>query len=194
MTILRKDTLKEYTVIPNSTIRDERLRLQDIGMLCFMMSMPDGWKLTSKNVEEHLKNDDKNTVIESLKKLKETGYIALDESKAAERTGKIATVSPAPAPLRRTVAKLPQHRNRPTLEEVSEYCKERKNGIDPVAFMDFYDTNGWVQGKGKPIKDWKAAVRTWEQRRKGENKRGEKYQYQYGDLSKYTDILDGFDG
>lgn len=28
--------------------------------------------------------------------------------------------------------------------------------------MDFYEANGWVQGKGKPIKSWQAAVRTWE--------------------------------
>lgn len=50
----------------------------------------------------------------------------------------------------------------PTLEEVMEYCKERNNGIDPIQFFDFYEANGWIQGKGKPIKDWKAAVRTWE--------------------------------
>ena len=51
----------------------------------------------------------------------------------------------------------------PTLEEVKAYCEERDNGIDPVAFFDFYEANGWVQGKqGKPLKDWKAAVRYWE--------------------------------
>ena len=43
------------------------------------------------------------------------------------------------------------------------YCEERRNGIDPQRFVDYYTANGWVQGKGKPIKDWKAAVRTWEQ-------------------------------
>lgn len=51
----------------------------------------------------------------------------------------------------------------PTLEEVMQYCEERKNGIDAFAFFDFYEANGWVQGKqGKPLKDWKAAVRYWE--------------------------------
>ena len=50
----------------------------------------------------------------------------------------------------------------PTLEEVRAYCIERKNQIDPQRFIDFYTANGWVQGKGKPIKDWKACVRTWE--------------------------------
>lgn len=54
----------------------------------------------------------------------------------------------------------------PTLDDVSAYCLERENGIDPEAFMDFYIANGWTQGKGKPIVDWKAAVRTWEKNRK----------------------------
>lgn len=50
----------------------------------------------------------------------------------------------------------------PTLTEVTEYCTERKNGINPERFIDYYSANGWVQGKGKKIKDWKACVRTWE--------------------------------
>ena len=52
----------------------------------------------------------------------------------------------------------------PTVEEVKAYCQERKNSINPQAFVDYYDATGWVQGKGKPIKDWKATVRTWENR------------------------------
>ena len=50
----------------------------------------------------------------------------------------------------------------PTVLEVADYCAERKNTVDAEAFVNFYTANGWVQGKGKPIKDWKAAVRTWE--------------------------------
>ena len=50
----------------------------------------------------------------------------------------------------------------PTLQEVKDYCSERKNNVDAERFFDYYSTNGWVQGKGKPIKDWKACVRTWE--------------------------------
>ena len=50
----------------------------------------------------------------------------------------------------------------PTLEEIQAYCDERNNGIDAERFFDYYTANGWVQGKGKPIKDWKATVRTWE--------------------------------
>ena len=50
----------------------------------------------------------------------------------------------------------------PTLEEVKLYCSERSNKIDPEYFLDYYETRGWKLSKGQPMKDWKAAVRTWE--------------------------------
>lgn len=49
----------------------------------------------------------------------------------------------------------------PTLEEITQYCEERKNAINPQQFFDFYTSKGWVIGKVK-MKDWKASVRTWE--------------------------------
>lgn len=49
----------------------------------------------------------------------------------------------------------------PTLEEVTAYCKERKNNVDPQHWHDYYSSNGWKVGKN-PMKDWKSAVRTWE--------------------------------
>lgn len=49
----------------------------------------------------------------------------------------------------------------PTLEEVTAYCKERGKGVDPNKWYDFYQSKGWMIGKNK-MKDWKAAVRTWE--------------------------------
>ena len=57
----------------------------------------------------------------------------------------------------------------PTLDEVKRYCEERKNNIDPMAFIDFYSSKGWMIGKNR-MKDWKAAVRTWERKRKEESK------------------------
>ena len=52
---------------------------------------------------------------------------------------------------------------KPTLIEVEEYCKERNNEVDPQKFIDFYESKGWLVGKS-PMKDWKACIRTWEQR------------------------------
>lgn len=50
----------------------------------------------------------------------------------------------------------------PSVDEVAEYCTERGNHVDAERFVDFYTANGWTQGRGKPIKDWRACVRTWE--------------------------------
>jgi len=49
----------------------------------------------------------------------------------------------------------------PTIEEVKAYCAERKKGVDPKRWYNHYQANGWMVGKTK-MKDWKAAVRTWE--------------------------------
>ena len=49
----------------------------------------------------------------------------------------------------------------PTLDEVIAYCNERNNNIDANHFIDYYTSNGWLVGKNK-MKDWKAAIRTWE--------------------------------
>jgi hypothetical protein len=52
---------------------------------------------------------------------------------------------------------------KPTLEDVRAYCLERQNNVDPESFVDFYESKGWKVGN-QPMKDWKAAVRTWERR------------------------------
>ena len=51
----------------------------------------------------------------------------------------------------------------PTAEQVEEYCSKKGFQIDVRLFMDYYTANGWKVGKN-PMRDWKAAVRTWENR------------------------------
>lgn len=50
---------------------------------------------------------------------------------------------------------------RPTIDEVRLYCKERNKGVDPEKWYNHYQANGWRVGRN-PMKDWRAAVRTWE--------------------------------
>jgi uncharacterized protein YdaU (DUF1376 family) len=52
---------------------------------------------------------------------------------------------------------------KPTIEEIKNYCLERKNNVDANNFFDFYQTKGWKVGNS-PMKDWQACVRTWERR------------------------------
>jgi predicted transcriptional regulator len=64
----------------------------------------------------------------------------------------------------------------PQREWVEEYCRERGNNINAQKFCDYYEACGWMTGRHK-MKDWQAAVRTWEARdneraRKGTKGRG----------------------
>lgn len=59
---------------------------------------------------------------------------------------------------------------KPTITEIEEYCKSRGNTVNAQRFFDYYESNGWKVGKN-PMKDWKAAVRTWE-RTEGGNSHG----------------------
>lgn len=85
----------------------------------------------------------------------------------------------------------------PTVEEVSAYCQERGNSVDPQRFVDFYVSKGWKVGQN-PMKDWKAAVRTWEQREGEQRKKPakvvsaqqyEQRQYAAGELDSIGDDL-----
>lgn len=68
--------------------------------------------------------------------------------------GEGGAVTPPPSPKRFV---------KPTLEEIIAYCRERNNKVNPQAFFDFYEAKGWKVGN-QPMKDWKACIRTWEQR------------------------------
>ena len=56
----------------------------------------------------------------------------------------------------------------PSLQEITDYCKERQNTVSPEQFLNFYESKGWMVGKTK-MKDWKACIRTWEQRQTGDS-------------------------
>lgn len=58
---------------------------------------------------------------------------------------------------------------KPSLEEIRAYCQERNNDVQAERFYDFYESKGWRVGN-QAMKDWMAAVRTWENKNRIENK------------------------
>ena len=88
----------------------------------------------------------------------------------------------------------PQKFIKPSVSEIEQYCKERNNSINPERFYDYYEANGWKIGKNT-MKDWKAAVRTWE--KNNFNIPNSKTQYKitdnnytnFGDLSQFYDNM-----
>lgn len=84
---------------------------------------------------------------------------------------------------------------KPTIEEIEQYCKERNNGINANAFYDFYESKDWYVGKNK-MKDWKACIRTWEQRNKSKTPSWFNKEFEKKEEVKYNDddkrILESF--
>lgn len=58
---------------------------------------------------------------------------------------------------------------KPTVDEVKAYCQQQGYDIDPIAFVNFYESKGWMIGKNK-MKSWKAATATWNRKNKERNK------------------------
>jgi len=68
----------------------------------------------------------------------------------------------APSPLREKTSF-----QKPELDEIEAYCKERGNGIDAELFFDKHEASDWVVN-GSPVRDWRALVRVWEKRHRGQ--------------------------
>jgi len=77
----------------------------------------------------------------------------------------------------------PKRFTAPTMDEVRAYCSERGSRVDAQTFVDFYASKGWKVGN-QPMKDWQAAVRTWEKR---EDKPAKSTRAQNHSTRKYTD-------
>lgn len=50
----------------------------------------------------------------------------------------------------------------PTVQEIREYCQLRGNDVDPQKFFDYFSSSGWIDSTGKPVKNWKQKIITWE--------------------------------
>ena len=74
---------------------------------------------------------------------------------------------------------------RPTLEEVQAYCKERNNNVDAKAFYDYYNEGDWKDAKGKPVRNWKQKVITWERKDNNGTDKG-KFERTF-DYDRFTD-------
>lgn len=117
-------------------------------------------------------NISRRAVVDVLERLVTRGairrkYVVMDGVQRCMYTAVVPDEA-TPPPQKSSPQRRTQFR-KPTLEEVKEYCRQRGNKVDAERFVNFYETNGWVQGRGKPIRDWKAAVRTWENRDNSEH-------------------------
>lgn len=89
----------------------------------------------------------------------------------------------------------PKRFTKPSIDEIKDYCQERKNNVIPEKFLDYYESNGWKVGKNS-MKDWRACVRSWEcngynKPEKKANKVNAEKEHSY-DLNEFDDFASSF--
>lgn len=141
------ERLKVYDSIMEYGMYDRDPELDGVALAIFLLAKPQ-IDANNKRYENGCKAKKKQTVSETEANIKqdssETG--AKEKEKEKEKV-KVKDNHKIFKP--------------PTVEDIRAYCAERGNRVDPQSFVDFYESKGWMIGKNK-MKDWKAAVRTWE--------------------------------
>ena len=166
---------------PLNTVRLALTTFEQFGMIEYI-----GGVLTLPNWEKHQNIDGMEKIREQTKKrvaahrekqkllsgnvtrnVTVTDCNAIDKDKEEDKEEDKESIEEKPPAKRKRFTP-------PSVEEVRAYCLERKNGIDAQNFVDYYTARNWYIGKTK-MSDWKAAVRTWENRRKQDKPQGFTY-------------------
>lgn len=124
----------------------------------------DDKKSYTKVVEHDVLQDVSHSVLHNVDNLSpqvRLGKSRLDKGKEGEKESAESGTSPSNH----------QRFEKPSLGEIAAYCTERGNNIDPQQFFAFYESKGWRVGN-QPMKDWRACIRTWETRERG-NRQGD---------------------
>ena len=123
----------------------------------------------NKNRQAEFRTRQKNSILPESEKPKETVASKMAETIACEPKFE-AKIEDAPKQEKKQKS---TRFVKPTIEEIDAYCKERNNGIDARNFFYHYESKNWHIGKD-PMKNWKAAVHTWELKREGSKDAGNK--------------------
>ena len=194
--VFRVNKTKDYTVISNYHLKDKSLSLKAKGMLSLMLSLPDDWDYSVRGLEK-ICLESKNTINRILNELERNRYLVrkrvYSDRKISEWEYNIYETNLCPQNedlqnedlqnediqngdnnkiLNNKILNNKVLKNiyiKPTLEEVQEYCKERKNNVDPNKFYDYYEVNDWIDNKGNKVKNWKQKLITWEKHNTEDN-------------------------
>lgn len=130
---------------------------------------------TKLNKEESINN--LSNLSKEIKENTPYGVSKKKEKEEADVTLKTSenTPSPSSAP-----PPSPKRFVKPTVNEIRAYCTERRNNVDAEYFYDYYESNGWKVGGRGAMKDWRAAVRTWEKNNGKYTSYGREKQQRFG--------------
>ena len=210
MEVIRVIKSKDYTTICNRIYKNTSISLKAKGLLSMILSLSPHWQLSVEGLVRICK-EGRTSIGNTIKELIDAGYIEREmiridnkfagykyivfESSSLPKSGNLQTGKLKSGNLRQlnTISnKIINNKviknNRfikPTIDEVKNYCLERKNNINAETFIDFYESKGWKIGINK-MKCWKAAVRTWEKRQKPTMSR---IDYQLSEYEKGKNLL-----
>ncbi len=184
-----------FAIIPANVRYDKRLSAAEKLMFSEItaLSGKDGYAFANNGYFAELYGVDERTIRRWISKLAELKYVSVSMVKKANGADDFRRIVPLVGPdknVQRGGQNCPQPPDKnvlplykeeqfkvnnregrftpPTLQEVAAYCMSRHNSVNPEQFIDFYTSKGWMVGKNK-MKDWKAAIRTWENRDKKES-------------------------
>ena len=189
MAILRKHKRNQYTVIDQAVFRDEDISYKAKGLLCQMLSLPDGWAFSIEGLVK-MSLDGKSSVMSALNELEDAGYLYREQIKkdgryagmeyivsevrmtdfpnsenrnAEFRNSEIKTLSNTKVSnTNKSNTNLHTHKEqRPTIEEIRSYISEKNLNVDAEKFFDYFDAGEWLDSKGKPVRSWKQKLITW---------------------------------
>lgn len=90
MPIIRHKHAANYTVVPNEILRNKTLSLRDIGLLCYLLSLPDDWEFSILGLTAVLPHDGRDAIAASVKHIQEAGYLQYDRPRGKNgRIGKV---------------------------------------------------------------------------------------------------------
>lgn len=174
--------MTDYIRLPRSALSDELWRNPYAARLYFYLlrKVDDNgeWKVSLRQIYADLGLS---------KKQYHTGLEALKEASIAVSKGSAKTTSitvcdiankrtsKVPKTCSIAVPKTTSKFTPPTDEEVAAYVAEKGYHFNPAQFVPHYQSKGWKVGK-EPMKDWRAACRTWENSWK--EKHGERFYYE----------------
>jgi len=68
----------------------------------------------------------------------------------------------------------------PTVDQVQEYIIEKQYVVDPQFFVEYFESNDWINSNGKPVKNWKNTIVTWNKNELSKNPSAKPYKKKEG--------------
>lgn len=77
---IREKKERDYTVINNTVLKDERLSWKAKGVFCYLLSLPEDWVIYQSELLKH-STDGRESLRNAINELEEYGYLIIDKKR-----------------------------------------------------------------------------------------------------------------